>query len=815
MLRCLLRRIGQAFAALLAVWLVLRLWPCPAELLDPPRRSIRFLARDDSLLRDVPVLDAHQAPVPLSRVSPWLVAAVRLSEDRRFALHPGVDPIAIGRAARDDLAAGRIVSGGSTITQQYVRNCVPIPRTFPGKAREAFLALVLERRLGKDAILERYLNVLPFGHNLRGVQQASLAFFGKDVSRLGPAEAAVLAVVPRGPSLFDPSRNMDRILGRSHRILRALYDEGLLDERALDAALAWHPVARRPEHPFEAPHATVRLLAGLDVAAGGGDVHTTIDREVQQMAESALATHLAEVGRRDVGNGAVLVADNATGEVLALVGSRDFFDAASAGQVDGTGSPRQPGSTLKPFLYAMAIERGDSPATLLHDVPTPFSSNGATWSPRDHDRRFRGPVRLREALAASLNVPAARLLATIGVERFQAVLRDLGFDELDAPSNEYGIGLVLGDGPVRLASLVEAYSALARLGTHVPLTLVQGRDQGLGQGLRQELGLGLGRNFARRHDAGRVFSARTAWLIADILSDRWARAMTFGSGGMLRLPFRAAVKTGTSTDHRDSWCVGYTPEYTVGVWVGNMSGERMDDVWGSSGAAPVFRSVMTGLARRTPPTWYAEPRDVVHRRVCPLSGATPGPDCPGAIDEVFPAGTTPGAPCKNHVRVRIDRRNGLLAGPDCDPDRVVEQVLISPEPEDRATVIAAGTAVVPDASSPHCPAAAPPASDAMVDVQGRGPLANPVGDNQGRVRIASPLDGEVYRIDPDVPPPARTLALVATGIPPGRTVRWRIDGRPGPVCRTGEPCRWPLVPGRHEIRLEGTSAPPVVIDVRL
>ena len=609
-----------------------RLWPCPPELLDPPPRSVRYLDRNGVLLRDIPIRGEHEWRVSLSDVSPYFIFAILHAEDRRFYLHPGVDPFAIARALWQDLRAGRVVSGGSTITQQYVRNVIPTGHTVLCKLKEAFLALVIETRLPKDEILEHYLNVLPYGHNLRGVQAAARFYLGKDARQLNATEAAVLAVVPRAPSGLNPLDHLDHLLALARPLLYQMYDDGLLDATGFAAALAFRPTFRPPAPPFEAPHATTRLHA--DSPPTSHTVKTTIDAQIQHLAEGALRAHLKALGREDVENGAIVVADTQAGEVLALVGSRDFFDPL-AGQVDGTNALRQPGSTLKPFLYAMALLKGYTPASLLEDEPVTFTENdGQAWSPKDHDRRFRGLVRLREALASSLNVPATRLLKEVGVPAFVDLLHALGFDYLDRSEDEYGLGLVLGDAPVRLATLVEAYATLGRMGLWRPLTLYG--DQAPAPGRR-------------------VFSAQVAYLISDILADDQARALSFGRHGVLELPFPVAVKTGTSSDHKDSWCVGYTPEFTVGVWVGNMPGGSMDGVWGAQGAAPVFRQVMLGLARHRKPTWFAEPPGLVRHRVCTASGGLAGPTCPGTVVELFEASGPQPGPCPLHGGQRMSR----------------------------------------------------------------------------------------------------------------------------------------------------------------
>lgn len=755
------------FSIPVIIFLILYLWPLPDILINPPPSSMRFLDRNGVLLRDIPLLGEHQWRVPLKEVSPYLINAIILSEDKRFRSHLGVDPVAIGRAIFDALKYQRIVSGGSTITQQYVKNVMGIERTVWGKLKEAFLALALERHLSKDEILERYLAILPYSNNLRGVQTAARWYFGKDASHLGPAESAILAVIPKSPSSLNPTKRLDYAWDRARQILKRMNTEGIIDNPTLESALAFTPKIERPSPPFISPHLTTKIAQTHKAQ----EIRLTIDSRIQEIAQKALQRHLSTLEKRGVENGAVIVVENRKAEVLAMVGSRSFFDERSRGQVNAATSIRQPGSTLKPLFYAMAIDMGFSPATLLEDVPTIFDVGEGHWIPHDHDRRFRGPVRLREALASSLNIPAVSLLDRIGPQKFLYKLHSMGFDEIDRDASYYGVGLVLGNASVRLTSLVAGYSALARGGIWKPLKVILDKDEPMGHP---------------------VFSERASFIIADILSDINAGRMTFGDEGVVRLPFKVAVKTGTSPNHRDSWCIGFTPDYTVGVWVGNMSGKPMDEVWGAQGAAPVFREIMESLYKNKKPEWFSRPEGIVTKEICPISGKLRGPYCPGGIHEYFMVEDQDLPTCNIHVEISIDRRNGLLAGQTC-PDKFVEKKpmavldgIFAVYAED------AGLDIAPQDYSPLCPS----------------PNENTIIKD---VRIVRPKNNETFTIKPDVPEYARTIPLLAVGRVPSGYITWLIDDKEGPTCKINQVCRWQLMPGRHKIKIKGVEGNGVTI----
>lgn len=521
--------------------------------------------------------------VALADVSPALVDAVLAAEDRRFRSHRGVDASALAGAAWQSLRGGGR-RGGSTITMQLTSLLDESPRRGPRTLRQKLLQIAaarrLEQRWSKDEILEAYLNLVTYRGELQGVGAAAELLFGIAPRALGAAQAVVLAA-----SLRSPNAAPEALLRRS-RALAARHgvDDLTAVERQVER-VAGLPRAAPPRAQL-APHLAVQLLN--DTA--GATVKTTLDAGLQRVAVESLHRHLLTLADRGVRDGAVLAVDNATGDVLAWVGSSGPLSAAP--HVDGVRAPRQAGSTLKPFLYALAIEqRRLTAASLLRDSPLEVFVATGSYRPTNYDHGFRGMTTLRTALGSSLNVPAVRTLEIVGIDAFLRRLRALGLTTLDRSAEFYGPGLALGSGEVTLWDLVNAYRTLANGGVAGPLrTTISGTVE-------------------RREE--RILDAGAAFVIGDVLADREARAATFGLRSELDLPFPAAVKTGTSTDMRDNWCVGFSDRFTVGAWAGNFSGAPMENVSGVSGAAPVWREMMQHLHREQPGRAPAPPDGVV------------------------------------------------------------------------------------------------------------------------------------------------------------------------------------------------------------
>ncbi len=619
-------------AALAALGLAaLALWALPGP--APPRGygpagDIAVLAAGGEPLAVVPSRVRRAGPwLGPGQVPPVLAAAALAAEDKRFYSHPGVDPLAICRAAVQDLRAGRVVCGGSTITMQLARLLEPGPRTVTRKLREAVRALWLDARLPKERILRSYLNLAPFGGPIVGAGAAARLLLGKDVSRLAPHEAALLMALPQDPARLLRRKARPRLRSRRDRILRAMAAAGSLSPAALARALA-APAAVQPPPPgpVAAPH-LVRYLRRRAGPGRGGVVRTLVDADLQGRLAGMVAAHVARFSGLGMRQAAVLVLRNRDLAVLAWVGSADWN--APDGQVDGVLARRQPGSAIKPFLYALALERGRTLADVISDEPMTLPVDGGIQRPVDYDGQSRGPVRLRVALASSLNLPALRLCAQLGPPAVLARLRTLGMD-LPRSAEHYGVGLALGDGEVSLLELTRAYAVLARGGLAGPLRLEAGRAPA---------------------PARRVLPAVASALVTRALADDAARAPGFGRHSLLELPFPAAVKTGTSQQHRDLWCLGFTAEYTVGVWAGDFSGRPLRGLSGGMAAAPLWRQVMLYLHRESPGALPPLPAGIVHRRICAQSGAAAGPACPAVLDELFAQGFQPAPVCPLHAPV--------------------------------------------------------------------------------------------------------------------------------------------------------------------
>ena len=639
------RSVLAATAALTAALLLAALWPVPAfELALAPAVSLTVLARDGSLLREFAARDGegHAAPAHLDELPAHVWQAFLAAEDARLFSHPGVDPIAVGRALYQDLRRRRLAQGASTMAMQLSRLLRPHPRTLPGKLSEALFALRLTHALGRRGVLEQYLTRVPLGNDVRGVEAAARLYFDKPARALSPAQAALLAALPRSPTALDPLRAPGRAEAAARRVLRQMEARGFIASAAAFAEAPLDLSQERLRRAFEAAH-FVEEVARAHSPAGATVVKTTLDLALQRKVEEAVQDQLAALEDRRVGSAAVLVLDNASSEVLAWVGSPDWFDEEHQGRIDGVRTRRQPGSALKPFAYAQAIERhGLTAATLLSDVESHFSGQSGDYMPRNYDRRAHGPVRARVALASSYNVPAVRVAEKVSAPELLRTLRRLGFDSLDQTADHYGLGLVLGDGEVSLLELGRAYTALARGGVLRSLRLVREADDAAGRPLP------LARAASRR-----VFSAPTAALIADILQDAAARAPAFGLDNALRFPFPAAAKTGTSRAFTDNWTVGFTRERTVAVWVGNMSGETMRHVSGITGAGPLFqRALLLAMEGVEPAPLYDAVFD--ERELCALSGELAGDACPARVTEKFIPGTAPRGACAMHRGGPVD-----------------------------------------------------------------------------------------------------------------------------------------------------------------
>lgn len=715
----------------------------PPALMAARETSVRFLARDGEPLRQLLAADGQRVgeAVTFDQIPKVLIDATLAAEDKRFFSHSGIDWLAIARAARSNLAAGRVVSGASTITQQLIKiSSAGARRTFWTKFVEAMQARRLERVWSKGEILAAYLNRVSYGNLLTGCASAASGYFNKPLSDLTPAESAFLAALPQAPGRMNPFRDASTALKRQQRVLRLMAATGLLHESQLGVALHQEITLQRFAGGFAAPHA-LEMLGGRKMS---GDVRTTIDRALQDRVETIIRERLNGLESRHVSHAAVVVIENRTGHVLALAGSRDFF-APDGGQINGAWVPHSPGSAVKPFTYELAFEKGYTPASIIADLPIEFTTSTGTYRPENYDNKSYGPMTCRSALGNSLNISAVKVLQNIGgPEVLLNRLRALGLTTLTETADHYGLGLTIGNAPVRLVELTNAYACLARLGVSKPWRLIAGDDGDV-----------------------RVMNEAECYLIADILSDNQARLLTFGAHSPLRLPFRVAVKTGTSSTYRDNWTLGYTPEFTVGVWAGNFDNTPMQNVSGVTGAAPIFRDVFVELQSRFETSWYEQPKKIVSVRIDPRTGKRLTPQSPAvrmSRDEIFVEGSEP------------------------------------PAAELGDYEESSGRALLPSEFSGWVQSRDNWMGD-LVTCAGSGVAVKPL-------RIVNPLAGTVIRLDPDIANNGSRLVLEAE---PRADVQWKSstlevrteDGRAIAI----------LTPGRHEITasLRGQTAQTWVI----
>ena len=558
--------------------------------LEPAPAGTVLLDRDGLPLRiRLTANDRDLRPVGVASVSPWVVQALVAAEDQRFFRHPGIDPLAIARALRQNLVYRRRVSGASTLTTQVVRLAEPRPRTLRTKLIEAVKAIDLEQRQDKQAILGQYLNRAPFGGTLHGIEAAARSYFDKSAADLTLAEAALLAGLPQAPSRLRPDRHPAAARHRMRYVLDRMVANGFITPEQRTQALRQPLPLQVVPRPFHAPHFCDLVL--MRYPERTGTVRTTLDSGLQQAVESIVARHFRERRLQSITDVAVVVLDVETGAVRALVGSPDYHHHAHHGMVNSALAARSPGSTLKPLIYALALEQGMlTPGATLED--TPMILRDTTFA--NFDSSFRGAVSVRDALVLSLNIPALRVTAQVGLRETLDLLRAVGLSTLDRPVETYGLGIALGGGEVRLLDLVNAYACLARGGRYLPYRLIED-------------------DTATEADF-RVFSPETAFMLADMLGGSERSLDLFGHVGDARLP-RIAWKTGTSSGLRDAWTLAWNPDYVVGVWLGNHDGAGVPALVGAQAAAPLAGDIFRQLGRADAGRWFTPPEGLRQREL--------------------------------------------------------------------------------------------------------------------------------------------------------------------------------------------------------
>mgnify|MGYP001059220859 CR=1 FL=1 len=756
-------------------------------------------------------------PLPLEAFSAACRQATIATEDANFYHHPGVDLKAVARAAWTNWRSGETVSGASTLTQQVARGLLLEPeeryeRSYRRKLREAWLAWRLERRFSKDELLALYLNQTYYGHFAYGMEAAAQAYFGKHVGELDLAECALLAGLPQYPAGYNPLENPEAAKFRQAIVLDLMVRHGVLTPQDARRAKAERLQYAATPFPIEAPHFVMVVLAELErelgaetLRRGGLRVYTTLDLAWQEQAEAIVRRRLQQLAddpdgppNRRVDNAALVALDPQSGAIRAMLGSPGYFDARINGAVNGALSLRQPGSAIKPLTYAAAFDPAKAEAagravftaaTLISDVRTSFPTReGIPYVPLNYDLRFHGPVLLRQALGSSFNVPAVKVLQHIGVDELIHQARELGITTFSDDA-EFGLALTLGGGEVRLLELTAAFAAFANGGFRIQPLVIERIETLEGQQLAVDDHASRLTSHVSRV-THHVLSPQVAFLITDILSDDAARIAGFGEGSMLRLSRPAAAKTGTTSDWRDNWTVGYTPELVVGVWVGNADNEPMRGVSGVDGAAPIWHDFMETVLRDRPLVDFSRPEGLVEVEICADSGFLPSEYCPRRRSELFIAGSEPQEICHMHQLVRLDRRTGLLADDDAPPQEVVERVYFILPAELQDWAREEGIPQISNLKSQISdPQASSPGSQAMLVLTSPDPSAH--------YRLRAGLPREAQRIEVAARP-GDGVALTQ--------VTLLADGEP--LATLTEPpyqTWWMLTPGEHEFRAMGVD----------
>lgn len=641
--------------------------PSPEDVIRREGFSTKILDRNGEVLYDI-FRDERRTAVAFDQIPENLKKATIAIEDKNFYSHSGFDPLGMVRGVSRIFTRG-YAQGGSTLTQQLVKNVLlTSERSVIRKIKEFVLAIQIERKYDKDEILLLYLNEAPYGGTAWGVASAAEIYFGKEVKDLNLVESAILAGLPQSPSRYSPySSTPDAYVGRTEQVLRRMHEDDYINDEDYQKALEDLPnVDFQPRGAsFKAPHFVQyvqRILEdtyGASVVENGGlVVTTTLDLKLQEEAQKIVSTEIEEVEYLNIGNGAAVALDPQTGEILSMVGSKDFEAEDYDGQVNVTTALRQPGSAIKPITYVTALSKGYTASTMLMDVPTEFPGGAGqpAYKPENYDGTYRGPMQVRYALANSINVIAVKMVALVGIEDMLQLAYEMGLTSLQ-PTDELlkrvGLSVTLGGGEVRLLELANAYSAFTNGGFRIDPVAILKVEDGDGNVLEEN----------KPEKDQRVLDAQDAYIIADILSDNNARSAVFGTNSLLNFPGQdVMVKTGTTNDLRDNWAIGGSSDIVVGVWVGNNDNSPMAKVAsGISGATPIWRQIVLEALKDRPVKEFERPNGIVTATVDSVSGMRVAHGYPERT-EIFKTGTEPGEDTI-HVRLKVCKNDNKLATP--------------------------------------------------------------------------------------------------------------------------------------------------------
>ncbi len=768
--------------------------------------STRIYDRNGKLLYEILAdsqTSGRNTAIPLDSIPKECQQAVISTEDANFYSHPGVDIVGIVRAFVINLRGGEVIAGGSTITQQVARNLLLDPeqraeRTIQRKLRESILALELQSAYSKDDILALYLNQSYFGNLAYGIEAAARAYFGKSAPDLSLGECALLAGLLQSPAAYDPLTNLQTARDRQAEVLDLMAQNQYITQAQAEAAKRDALQFAASPFPIEAPHFVMAVIKQLErdypdqLYHDGLDVVTTVDLDWQQAAERLAQLHLDALNHpttpgkvpANASDAALVAMDPYTGQVLTMLGSPDYFDESIDGAVNAALANRQPGSALKPFTYSAALNP-DQPdpwtaGTMILDVATPFVTRKLeSYTPANFGLVEHGPVTIREALASSFNIPAVVTLDHVGIKAMVEIAATAGLTTL-AQNTQVDLSITLGGGEVRLLDMAQAYSIFPNGGYRVePTFLLKVTDRKQDQVLYQWQQTPLGSTA----QTTRVIDPRVAYIISNILSDNEARLRGFGLNSALNIGRPAAAKTGTTTDFRDNWVMGYTPNLVVGVWVGNADNTPMVDVTGVSGAAPIWNAFMREVLNGQPELDFTEPPGIVTREICTMSGLLATPQCPRRRVELFIDGTQPTQPDDIYQTFTIDSLTGALADNSTPPERRVQRVYAVLPQEARDWGLRNGIPLPP--------------TDAPVRVT----------DRTTGLRLLAPDPYTIFQISPILPADTQRLRLTA-GAPPGtESITYLLDGTAlGTVDSSPWELWWTLQYGDHELVAQAQMA---------
>ncbi len=752
--------------------------------------TIKIWDKNKILLYESAGSVGKKVPITYSDLPEHLINAVVASEDVTFWTNPGIDLGAILRSLFLDIKAGRIVSGASTITQQVARTSIISPQKKPSRSvlrkfREILIALRITAFHSKMDILTMYLNQMYFGNLSYGIQAASNTYFGKSVSQLSLAESALLVGLLSSPDARDPFTNINAAKKKQSTVLDLMVKNNFISvEKSSEAKQEPLSVIKK-RTDIKAPHFVhfvLRELNDLGIETSQGiTVYTVFDYSVFKLSEDLAKLWVERLkDKHDLSNAALVLLKNDTGEILNMLGGVDYFDATHSGQVNMTTALRQPGSALKPVTYAAAFMQGYTPATLIYDVKKVYQTKkGEGFTPNNYDGRYHGLVLAREALASSLNLPAVEMLNKIGINSFLQVARGLGISSFNQ-EERYDLSLTLGGGEVKLLELTNVFSSFARGGNFKAPYAIQKIVSDSGKLLyfhHPESGTQvLGEN-----------GEQIAFLISDILSDPKARIPGFSEKNPLVLSRSAAVKTGTTTDWHDNWTVGYTPSYTVGVWVGNNDNHPMREISGVVGAAPLWNQFFEEFLKGKPIEKFSDPGKIVKKEVCALSGVLPDGLCPEKTTEIFLEGTEPQNISTLYKKITIDKRNNFLADSSCPKAFIEEKIFVDYPPEVYTWAVQNSQPVIPRQVSPFCNSAQP-------------------SPNYPYLEITTPKEKTIYETAPTLV--SNEAVVFEVNVSPNISrVVWYLDGKYlREVLDFPYRVSWKPLAGQHTLKAVGLTS---------